>query len=398
MKRQGIRKDASLRESVHIIIVTEAHTIPIILNRQSLSNLVQIWRRHLMTEEGQRGTGHGHSKKRRKVCVMKIVSHRLVKFPVSLSLPPSIMSLLDVVERFNIVCRALSVNNTITQHMVPEVQALAALYSLDMPRHQTLLSLTIKAAENWHTHLVKTIMLSFDCAMQQQVKWTVAKASLRGDHLSIAKWLHASFHLSAVDVRSNNNSALRKACSNGYLGVLQYLHITFHLTSDDARASNNHALTSSCYYGYLDVVRYLHTSFQLTSDDARTNNNQALLWACENGHFAVVQYLHIEFKLTIEDTRTYHNYALRWACLNGHLAVIQYLHTAFRLTREDARTCDSQALVSAFSKGHLAVVQYLHTAFRLTREDARAINNETLRMAYRNGHFGVVDYLRTVFN
>jgi ankyrin repeat protein len=208
------------------------------------------------------------------------------------------MSRPDALDRFDAVCHHLSVDDTDTRDMVPEVQALAALYSLDMTKDQNLESLLVAAAESGHTHLVKTGMLSLDFARQQQIKWAVAQASLRYGHLSLAKWLHASFHLSAADVRSNNNSILR--------GV--------------------------CFYGHLAVVQYLHITFQLTRDDARANDNYALRWACSNGHVTVLEYLHVAFQLMREDVRAFNNYALRWACRNGHIAVIEYLHTAFQLT------------------------------------------------------------------
>jgi hypothetical protein len=277
--------------------------------------------------------------------------------------PSSIMSTRDAVERFDSVCDMLATDNVATRQMVPEVLALVALYSLDIAVKHTIESLLATAGTIGHTRLVKTGMLSLDPIMQQQVKWAVAKASLRHEHLSLAQWLHDSFHLSAADVRSNENSVLQLACFRGCLGVVQYLHTTFQLTIEDARANNNNALRWACNNGNLAVVQYLHTGFQLTSEDTRACNNVALLWACSNGHLGVVQYLHTAFELTREDARACNNYALQWACRNGHLTVVQYLHTAFQLTREDARAYNNYMLQCARDNGHLDVVRYLHTAF-----------------------------------
>jgi hypothetical protein len=94
------------------------------------------------------------------------------------------MSLSDAVDRFEAVCFRLAANDAATRHMVPEIQALAALYSLDMPKDKTLESLLIEAARTERTQLVKTGVLSLDPIMQQQVKWEVAAASFRCGHLS----------------------------------------------------------------------------------------------------------------------------------------------------------------------------------------------------------------------
>jgi hypothetical protein len=226
---------------------------------------------------------------------------------------------------FDAVCHLLATDDAGTRNMVPEVQALVALYSLDISTHQTIESLLITVAELGHVRMIKTGMLALDSAMQQQVKWEVAKTSLIHGHLSIAQWLHASFHLSAADVRSNNTIVLRQACINGHLAVLQHLHTEFQLTREDARTYNNDALIWACAYGHYNVVHYLHTAFQLTSEDARTDNNRALRFVCSRGHLAVLQYLHTAFQLTIEDMQANNNEALRVASSNGHCKLVEYL-------------------------------------------------------------------------
>jgi hypothetical protein len=208
------------------------------------------------------------------------------------------MSMSEAIVRFDAVCCILAAEDATTRQMVPEVQALVALYAIDMLEKQTFKDLLKGASAIGHTHLVKTGMLSLEPAMQQQVKWTVTKESLRHGHLSLAQWLHASFHLSAADVRSHNNSLLRDACYNGHLAVLQYLHTAFQLTSEDARSHHNYALRWACYHGHLEVVQYLRTAFHLTSEDARANDNHAMRWAHRHRNFAVTQYLIIAFQLT----------------------------------------------------------------------------------------------------
>jgi hypothetical protein len=267
-------------------------------------------------------------------------SHRIGFFPLflceekresalgsALRLFTPLMSISKAMERFDAVCCILAAEDATTRQMVPEVQALVALYAIDMSEAQTFEDLLSDAAAIGHTRLVKTGMLSLDPAMQQQVKWAAAETSLCHGHLSLAQWLHASFHLSAADVRSNNNRAVQSVCENGHLGVLQYMHTAFQLTREDARSHNNYALRWACYHGNLAVVQYLHTAFELTREDARTSDNFALRWACHMGHFDVIEYLHTAFQLTSDDARTCSNDELRWACENGHIGVARHLCT-----------------------------------------------------------------------
>jgi hypothetical protein len=69
------------------------------------------------------------------------------------------MLISDAIDRFDAVYCCLAADDAATHVIVPEVQALVALYSLDMPKGQTLENLLIVAAEVGHTHLIKTGML-----------------------------------------------------------------------------------------------------------------------------------------------------------------------------------------------------------------------------------------------
>jgi hypothetical protein len=119
--------------------------------------------------------------------------------------------------------------------------------------------------------------------------------------------------------------AMCAACKRGHLHVAQWLHATFGLTTVDARANNNIALCWACEGGHLQVAQWLHATFGLTAADARGDSNYALRWACVCGHLQVVQWLHRTFRLTVEDAREYGNCALRGASANGHLQVVQWL-------------------------------------------------------------------------
>jgi hypothetical protein len=239
------------------------------------------------------------------------------------------MSFLDAVERFDAVVELLSAaqndddDATVIMCMVPEVQALIALFSLEPPEDWTLM----KVAEIGHARLIKTSMLSLEPAQQQQVVWLVARQSLVYGHLAISQWLHTAFQLTSDDVRANTNCALRLTCSEDHLDVVKYLHAEFQLTSDDARTNDNLVLREVCRRGHLGILQYLRTGFQLTSDDARACNNLALYWACEFNHIDILKYLHSDFQLTKKDARS--NFALKAARRHRHVYVIKYLCSEF---------------------------------------------------------------------
>jgi ankyrin repeat protein len=143
------------------------------------------------------------------------------------------------------------------------------------------------------------------------------------DEVSI--FLFERFELTAKDVRTYNNYALREAATNGRLLIMQYLVQKFELTADDVRANRNSTLCMAAANGHLPTVEYLVERFKLTVVDVRARNNCAFLNAAVHGHLRMVQYLVERFKLTIDDARDDKNFAIRYAAAGGHLPVVRYL-------------------------------------------------------------------------
>ncbi len=77
-------------------------------------------------------------------------------------------------------------------------------------------------------------------------------------------------------IRSENNEALRWACSNGHLKIVKFL-IYNGLTLEDIQSQYNKALRWASKYGHLE--------------DIKSKDNEALRWAIINGNLEVVKYL-----------------------------------------------------------------------------------------------------------
>lgn len=144
-------------------------------------------------------------------------------------------------------------------------------------------------AELWHRLLNQ----------QRQKILNCLHTACENGHLETARWLHATFHLTAADVRSWHNYALRAACGNGHLSVAQWLYETFHLTSIDARSFDNDTLQVSCMRGHLTVVQWLYHTYHLTAGDVSTQNNYAFRVAYGCGYTHINQWLCIVYKFTL---------------------------------------------------------------------------------------------------
>lgn len=142
-------------------------------------------------------------------------------------------------------------------------------------------------------------------------KENAVKLSILLGDLELLKENIRRFGLTAEDIRSNNNFALRQAARNGHVNILRFLKDEFGLTAEDARDDNNDAIELASQNGHVDVLRFLKEEFGLTVKDARANNNYALLYAAGKGHLEVLRFLKEEFGLTVEDARVVDKYIRR---------------------------------------------------------------------------------------
>jgi len=68
-------------------------------------------------------------------------------------------------------------------------------------------------------------------------------------------------------VRSRNNEAFLCASVNGRLELFTWLVDTFELTVQDMRSDDNYALRYACSSQHLNILQFLIGRFQLSEDD-----------------------------------------------------------------------------------------------------------------------------------
>ena len=190
-----------------------------------------------------------------------------------------------------------------------------------------------------NNRIFRNKILLFENKMENESLVTQFQWTCENGHLGVCKWLKEAFNLTAKDIRSLSNYALRAACEKGNLEVCKWLVSTFNLTAEDVRSWDNNALRWTCKEGHLEVCKWLVSTFNLTAEDARSWNNYALQLTCNNGHLEVCKWLGGPFNLTGEDARSNNNSALQWACENGYLEVCKWLINTFKLTIKDIKFC-----------------------------------------------------------
>lgn len=85
----------------------------------------------------------------------------------------------------------------------------------------------------------------------------------------------------------------------------------------DIKTDNNCAIRFASERGYIDLVKFLHEN----GADITAYDNYAVRYAAERGHFDVVKYLYENGA----DITTKNNYAFRLSATNGHMKVAKYL-------------------------------------------------------------------------
>ncbi|AAV50298.1 putative ankyrin repeat protein [Acanthamoeba castellanii mimivirus] len=145
----------------------------------------------------------------------------------------------------------------------------------------------------------------------------------------------------------------------------------------DIRAEDDYAVKWASKNGHLKVVEYLVS----LGADIKSDGDYAVRWASENGHIDVVKYLVSQNA----DIRADNDYAVKWASSNGHLEVVKYLVSQGANIREQ----NDYAIRLASQYGHLEVVKYLISL----GADIRADNDCAVRLASENGHIEIVNYL-----
>lgn len=204
-----------------------------------------------------------------------------------------------------------------------------------------------------------------------------------------------------LDVRAQNNKALRVAAARGYLDVCKHIvHVALPRTEiasskdGDVRFVNELGekdIGKANEWGrLLSDVGVANEKTRNMVSDIRACNNEAFRFAAGHGHVSVCQLL-LSCGLTMQDIRAEHNNALRWTAGSGHLEVCRLL-LSFRdmhgnyFTLDDVREYNNEALRMAIRHQHADVAQLLldfcdPVLGQLLAHDLRAENNYAIRWA-----------------
>ena len=185
----------------------------------------------------------------------------------------------------------------------------------------------------------------------------VLTSACNGGHAQVALWLVATFGVTAFNIRSDGNCALRFVCHNGHLELAMWLTSTFDISAEEIRADG--VLRAAYTGGHLDVVRWLITTFSLGVDDTRAQ--ATLSDICAEGHLGMVRWFIETFDLTADDIRAGHNAALRIACASAHYAVAEWLIESFKLTAFDGHA----AITMTDSSTRIKIEPWLAARFGL---------------------------------
>lgn len=207
-------------------------------------------------------------------------------------------------------------------------------------------------------------------------------AACKGGPASLAAvdWLIAS-ELNEVD------DAFRVACAHGHLEHARHL-VRAHI---DVRANDNAAVRDACYGGHLPVVQWLVTEYALTPADLCTFECYAIRRAASNGHHAVVSYLIDRFGSAVV-----YKSAFGSICTSCPLDVVQRVASQLGITDAGVNEFDYlefNYLEVSCRAGQLATVMWL-----ADRAELSDYGRETLlHGACINGHLRVAAWLVTHF-
>ncbi|AAV51020.1 putative ankyrin repeat protein [Acanthamoeba castellanii mimivirus] len=163
------------------------------------------------------------------------------------------------------------------------------------------------------------------------------------------------------------------ASNHGFLNIIKYVH----KYGIDLRTNNDYALRLACKGGHNNVVKF----FIRNGLDPKASNDFAICWAAEFGHYETVKIL-IKYNL---DITTCSNYALRYACKNGYITLANYLIE----NGADISAGDNYCIKIASEKGHYYMVNYLISK----GADVTAGNNYALNFAIKKDYIFIAKLL-----
>ena len=258
-----------------------------------------------------------------------------------------------------------------------------------------------RASEYGHIDIVKLLLqISW---MRHDLDRSMVVAASKG-HLDIVEYLVVR----GAYIRAFNNSAVKKAANGDHVEVLKYLAdrgariidtdiflgavnygsvkvVRFLIEKGvDVKADNNRALKEASFCGRLDIVKMLVA--------AGCPAQAAMETACSNSHLDVIKWLVDEngcnFKVQ-DEGRSFLRATLNTAIRIDFLELVMYLGSKIRYV---FKLVSDDALFAVCQVGNLNMIEYLishDVDFRVT------INNETLYRALRFGRMDVVRQLES---
>lgn len=128
----------------------------------------------------------------------------------------------------------------------------------------------------------------------------------------ISTWKYLGVH--KIDIKSNQNKAIRHTAKEGYLDIVKYLY----KRGADITDYNNEAIRLAATYGHLDVVKYL----QSNGADINADNNRALVYAAMFGRLNIVQYIYENCSGVSNEI---FEEAMLFASYNDKTSIVEYL-------------------------------------------------------------------------
>ena len=171
--------------------------------------------------------------------------------------------------------------------------------------------------------------------------------SLYSEQINICKKGNLDNIIALINQGYNKNNILLQVCSYGHIQVVKYL---VEKCGVNVRVDNDWAVRHACANGHVEVVKYL---VEKCKANVRANIDYAVRWACGAGHLQVIKYL---IETHGVNARANSDFAVRWACGAGHLNIVKYL---VEECGANARANTDNAIEWASESGHLEVIKYL---------------------------------------
>lgn len=197
-----------------------------------------------------------------------------------------------------------------------------------------------------------------DLSMNFCLMWAV-----RYGHMDIINELHDH----GVDIRANDDEAMKIACSTNQLPIMKWLY----QHGGDIRTTNDQCMRDACKHGYLQIAKWLHKNGVILKP---ASAERIISNAYENGHLAFVEWL---MSIGIKFKPSENKYA-KYGSIE---------HTIWLM--EHGVILTEQFLLPACLSGNLELLQWLLEQ----NLNIEAVNDNCILYALCGGHFDILKWL-----